>query len=181
MRSVWRLPTGLSVSMASVALVVGCSSSPPRAGAGAATDGDAGDDASLGVVPGGDATNQADGGAPGPTPDDGGNNPSAPPEAAAATEAGTPLGDGASSPLTVTRLRCELSVNPLQVEPVTPRLTWELESSDAMLRSETQTSFEVLVASSLQKLSVDSGDVWSSGATASRAPRPLMVARRSLR
>ncbi len=169
MRSVWRLAPGLSMSMASVALAIGCSSSLPPAGAGARTDGDAGDDASSAVFLAADASNRADGGAPAPTPDDGGSDPLGPPEAAAATETGSPLADGASSPLTVSRLRCELSVNPLQVEPVAPRLTWELESSDATLRSETQTSFEVLVASSLQKLSADSGDVWSSGATASRA------------
>jgi alpha-L-rhamnosidase len=82
-------------------------------------------------------------------------------------------GGAADSPLTVTRLRCDLHTNPLQVQTITPRLTWELEAADASVRGEAQTSFEVLVASSAEKLAAGAGDLWASGVIHSSATRTV--------
>lgn len=56
--------------------------------------------------------------------------------------------------------RCELLVNPEGIDALQPRLSWELASN---IRGTDQTAYQVLVASSLEKLSANSGDVWDSG------------------
>jgi alpha-L-rhamnosidase len=58
------------------------------------------------------------------------------------------------------RLRCELEVDPLGVDVPQPRLYWIVEG-DA--RGERQTAYQVLVASSANKLAADQGDLWNSG------------------
>jgi alpha-L-rhamnosidase len=119
------------------------------------------------------------------------------PDAAGAIEAAAPLGRGpsetgstnastdaqaegspsgrdtgtATSALVVTRLRCDLRANPLQVESVSPRLSWEIQATDPGLRGETQSSFEVLVASSAQMLAANQGDLWSSGQVQSNSTK----------
>lgn len=66
--------------------------------------------------------------------------------------------------LTPADLRCEYLVNPLGVDVVKPRLSWKLESSQ---RGQKQTAYHVLVASSLEKLDGNVGDLWNSGKVAS--------------
>lgn len=61
-------------------------------------------------------------------------------------------------------LRCEYRVNPLGVDEAQPRLTWRVESSE---RSQRQTAYQVLVASSEKLLQRDIGDLWDSGRLAS--------------
>lgn len=60
--------------------------------------------------------------------------------------------------ITVTNLRCEMQVNPTGVETKKPRLSWQLVSS---LRSVREHGWEILVASSKEKLDRNEGDVWS--------------------
>ena len=57
-------------------------------------------------------------------------------------------------------LRCEYLENPLGIDALHPRLSWILESDK---RGEKQTAYQVLVASSTEKLSKDEGDLWDSG------------------
>lgn len=61
-------------------------------------------------------------------------------------------------------LRCEYLVNPLGIDVVTPRLSWYSVSDR---RNEKQTSYRILVASSLRKLNADDGDLWDSKKIAS--------------
>ncbi len=61
---------------------------------------------------------------------------------------------------TVGNLRCESLENPLGIDVVQPRLGWMLESGK---RDEMQSAFQVLVASSLETLETDKGDLWDSG------------------
>ncbi len=61
-------------------------------------------------------------------------------------------------------LRCEYLTSPLAIEERHPRLYWLL---DADRRSEHQTAFQVLVASSAELLAQDRGDLWDSGRVAS--------------
>jgi alpha-L-rhamnosidase len=69
-----------------------------------------------------------------------------------------------SAAVTVADLRCEYLVNPLGIDAAEPRLSWILESAK---RGEKQTAYQVLVASSEERLAQDQGDRWDSGRVAS--------------
>jgi len=90
---------------------------------------------------------------------------------------GGPPGDGGvpASPLTVARLRCDLRLDPLQVQTATPRLSWELLSGPSQARGQTQTAYEILVASTAPQLASDQGDVWSSGPVNSALSRAIYM------
>ncbi|HVJ17779.1 MAG TPA: hypothetical protein VM686_20295 [Polyangiaceae bacterium] len=62
--------------------------------------------------------------------------------------------------LAVTRLRSEYRVNPLGIDVAKPRFDWLLESD---VRGQRQTAYQVLVASSVEALAADQGDLWDSG------------------
>jgi alpha-L-rhamnosidase len=70
----------------------------------------------------------------------------------------------AAASATPVHLRCEYLQNPLGIDTVSPRLSWQ---SDNIARNWTQTAYEVLVASSAEKLSGGNADVWDSGKTES--------------
>lgn len=61
-----------------------------------------------------------------------------------------------------TDLRCEYRVDPLGIDKVNPRLSWKITDPD-QTRGQKQTGFQVLVASSVEKLNADKGDLWDSG------------------
>jgi alpha-L-rhamnosidase len=62
-----------------------------------------------------------------------------------------------------TNLRCEYKENPLGLEVTQPRLTWTLDSA----WGGTQSAYQILVASSPDKLEADEADRWDSGKVAS--------------
>lgn len=62
--------------------------------------------------------------------------------------------------MTVTNLACEFRTNPLGVDVAQPHLGWKLQSN---LRGDTQTAYQILVASSPALLDADTGDLWNSG------------------
>ena len=66
----------------------------------------------------------------------------------------------ADSGVTVKKLRCEYRVNPLGIDVVKPRLCWILESNQ---RGQMQSAYQVLVASSEERLKRNKGDLWNSG------------------
>jgi len=57
-------------------------------------------------------------------------------------------------------LRCEYRVNPLGIDVLLPRLSWNIKSNE---RGQKQGSYQVLVASSEEKLAKNRGDLWNSG------------------
>jgi len=61
-------------------------------------------------------------------------------------------------------LRCELLTNPKGIDATAPRLSWELTGSE---RGIEQTAYQVLVASTPEKLAADQGDLWDSGKVSS--------------
>src|SRR5580765_7865032 len=63
-------------------------------------------------------------------------------------------------PVEVDHVRCEMLTNPLGIGTANPRFSWQLQSEE---RAVMQTNYQVLVASSLEKLSKNEGDLWSSG------------------
>ena len=62
-------------------------------------------------------------------------------------------------PLDVSTLRCEYLKNPLGIEITQPRLSWKIQSSQ---RGQKQTAYHILVASSMENLDNDQGDLWDS-------------------
>jgi hypothetical protein len=70
------------------------------------------------------------------------------------------LAFSARAGLTPAGLRCEYVVNPLGVDSASPRLFWNLKSAG---RGESQTAYQILVASSEKLLAADNGDLWDSG------------------
>ena len=61
-------------------------------------------------------------------------------------------------------LRCEYARNPLGVDAERPRLSWQIESGR---RGERQTAYQVIVASTPERLAAGQGDLWDSGRVAS--------------
>ncbi|UCG56059.1 MAG: family 78 glycoside hydrolase catalytic domain [Phycisphaerales bacterium] len=60
----------------------------------------------------------------------------------------------------VKKLRCEYRANPLGIDTIRPRLSWTVESKQ---RGQMQTGYQILVASSKDKLSKNQGDLWDTG------------------
>lgn len=65
----------------------------------------------------------------------------------------------------ISHLRCEYHENPLGIDIVKPRLSWWMlePSGKPEMRSQRQTAYQVLVASSEELLKLDQGDLWDSG------------------
>jgi len=79
--------------------------------------------------------------------------------------AGVHASDNASpARITPVQVRCEYVRDPLGVDSPAPRLFWELESTS---RSQRQTAYQILTASSADALARDQGDLWDSGQVAS--------------
>ena len=57
-------------------------------------------------------------------------------------------------------LRCENQDNPLGIESVTPRLSWQINSVE---RGRRQTAYRVLVSSTPELLAKGNADLWDSG------------------
>src|SRR5580698_6310302 len=62
--------------------------------------------------------------------------------------------------LTPKNLECEYHVNPLGIDALPPRLTWQLQSDD---RDQHQTAYEILVAGDEKSLQQNVGNIWDSG------------------
>lgn len=62
--------------------------------------------------------------------------------------------------LSLQNLRCELLVNPKGIDVVQPALSWEFDTG---LRGVAQTAYQVLVASTKEKLLRNEADLWNSG------------------
>jgi alpha-L-rhamnosidase len=60
-------------------------------------------------------------------------------------------------------LRCEYRFNPLGIDALPPRLTWQVQSQE---RNQRQTAYEILVAGDEKSLQQNTGDIWDSGKVA---------------
>ena len=81
------------------------------------------------------------------------------------TSLGIAMAARADDTIKVADLRCEYKVNPLGIETLKPRLTWQL-SSDA--QGAMQAAYQILVASTPENLAADKGDLWDTGKVESR-------------
>ena len=71
-------------------------------------------------------------------------------------------GCNTSSKVTPMDLRCEYRTNPLGIDNTEPRFSWKIIEEN-QTRGQMQTAFHVLIASSIDDLNNDIGDVWNSG------------------
>jgi alpha-L-rhamnosidase len=60
-------------------------------------------------------------------------------------------------------LRCEYRQNPLGIDAARPRLSWLLQSADPEARGQSQTAYQILAASSKERLRNGQADLWDSG------------------
>ncbi len=64
----------------------------------------------------------------------------------------------------VNRLTCEFLVNPIAIDAKQPRLGWILTSEPkSHERNKAQSAYKVLVASTIENLTAEKGDLWDSG------------------
>ena len=69
----------------------------------------------------------------------------------------------AASELVPTQLRCEYLTNPLGIDELKPRLSWQGAPTDPTTRGLMQSAYQIVVASSPELLAKDQGDLWDSG------------------
>lgn len=67
-------------------------------------------------------------------------------------------------------LKCEYRIDPMGVDTRSPRLFWQMQSSE---RGAMQTAYRILVADSEQALKEDKGDMWDSGEV--RSDRSIQI------
>jgi len=68
-----------------------------------------------------------------------------------------------SKDINLTSLKCEYMANPLGIDVPTPRLSWKMEAVTDDVFNLKQKAYQVLVASSPEKLSDKEADLWNSG------------------
>ena len=83
----------------------------------------------------------------------------------------------ADGPATADYLRCEYRVNPLGIDVTVPRLSWEMYDAR---RGAAQTAYQVLVASTPEKLAADQGDLWDTGKVVSDQTSQIVYAGKPL-
>jgi alpha-L-rhamnosidase len=66
-------------------------------------------------------------------------------------------------------LRAEYAAEPLSLDTTAPRLSWQLKSTERDRRGQRQTAYQVLAASSPDRLAAGDADLWDSGVVASDA------------
>ncbi|MCX6345986.1 MAG: family 78 glycoside hydrolase catalytic domain [Armatimonadetes bacterium] len=66
--------------------------------------------------------------------------------------------------MNVKNLRCEYRNSPMGIDSTSPRLSWTVDSQE---RSQRQSAYQILVASSEESLKANKGDLWDTGKTAS--------------
>jgi len=73
-------------------------------------------------------------------------------------------------------LRCESKLDPLGLSETSPRLSWQLLATVAGERGQYQTGYQIQVASSLQVLTNNQGDLWDTGQVATNQASQIAYA-----
>ena len=77
-------------------------------------------------------------------------------------------------------LRCEYLKSPLGIDRTSPRLSWKLQAALHGKRGLRQTSFQILVAATVDSLGAGKGDLWDSGRVVSDESTNVIYAGRPL-
>ena len=91
-----------------------------------------------------------------------------------------PGSSAAETPLRPAGLRCEYRAEPIGMDVLQPRMSWVLESTDSAVRGLRQSAYQVLVASSGERLGSGQGDLWDSGRVSSDQTAHVAYAGRPL-
>jgi len=78
-------------------------------------------------------------------------------------------------------LHCDFFTEPLGIDSANPALDWILQTSDPSARGLTQSAYQILVATSQNRLAKDAGDLWDSGMVASDQTYQIAYAGASLK
>lgn len=78
-------------------------------------------------------------------------------------------------------LHCDFFTEPLGIDSANPALDWIQQTSDPSARGLTQSAYQILVASSQNRLAKDTGDLWDSGKVASDQTYQIAYAGTSLK
>ena len=70
-------------------------------------------------------------------------------------------------------LKCEYLTNPLGIDIVAPRLSWKLVAASDQVFNQKQQAYQILVATSAEKLTEEKADLWNSGKVNSDATTQL--------
>ena len=70
-------------------------------------------------------------------------------------------------------LKCDGWQNPLGVDDTNPRLSWQVAATNAAMRAQSETAYEIQAASSMNLLVLGQPDLWDSGEVVS--PQPFYV------
>jgi len=73
----------------------------------------------------------------------------------------TPIARADAPILSPTHLRIEYHTNPLGLDIMSPRFSWLLNSASPETRNQSQAGYQILVASSPEKLTEESADLWN--------------------
>ena len=84
----------------------------------------------------------------------------------------------AQSDIKLHHLQCEMLTNPLGIDVLQPRLSWQIITNETEVE---QTKYQVLVASSAEKLKNNNADLWDSGKVSSNASMNITYSGRKLK
>ena len=84
----------------------------------------------------------------------------------------------AQSDIKLHHLQCEMLTNPLGIDVLQPRLSWQIITNETEVE---QTKYQVLVASSAKKLKNNNADLWDSGKVSSNASMNITYSGRKLK
>lgn len=71
--------------------------------------------------------------------------------------------------LELVALKCEYLENPMGIDVMSPRLSWNIEATSDQTKDQKQIAYQILVATSPERLSEEDADLWNSGKTISDA------------
>jgi alpha-L-rhamnosidase len=87
------------------------------------------------------------------------------------------VNEPASSPAKADYLRCEYRVDPLGIDVCQPRLSWEMQDAR---RGAAQSAYQILAATSAEKLAAGEADLWDSGKVTSAQSAQIVYAGKPL-
>src|SRR2546430_1385940 len=86
------------------------------------------------------------------------------------------VGCSAAAGIIPAGLNCESKLNPLGLSETSPRLGWQDVTTAPSKRGQYQTAYQIQVASSLQVLTNNQGDLWDSGQVATNQTSQIVYA-----
>lgn len=92
----------------------------------------------------------------------------------------TACGDKETDTISVDEPTCEYLLNPLGIDVPQPRLAWKIIQTGEAKKGQLQTAYQILVASSPEKLATGEGDLWNSGKVKSNQSTQVVYNGKSL-